>query len=48
MHGIFLGQIPGFPGEWEPCINQRLGQYLVFAGMLSVTVTVRDTSLHVV
>ena len=19
MHGIFLCQIPGFPGEWEPC-----------------------------
>ena len=19
MHGIFLSQIPGFPGEWEPC-----------------------------
>ena len=18
MHGIFIGQIPGFPGEWEP------------------------------
>ena len=24
MHGIFIGQIPGFPGEWEPCILSKM------------------------
>ena len=23
MHGFFLCKIPGFPGEWEPCVEGR-------------------------